>query len=271
MSKTTTSNAASKLGTSAPIPRPHIRLKGDRANRSDQSVETMLEVRDVSKSYKRGKLVVPVLSNVSFRIQHGEFASLVGQSGSGKSTLLNLMGLLDKPDSGEIHLEGKRIDNLGSRATDRIRNSQLGLIFQFYHLLPELTMLENVLVPTMIQQGVIRYWLNRKKHQERAKSLLEMVGLSHRIHHRPRELSGGEMQRTAIARSLMVSPKLLLADEPTGNLDSKNGQEILKILRQLNEEEGVTILMVTHDQQIAKQADSMIRLVEGKVEYTRQK
>jgi lipoprotein-releasing system ATP-binding protein len=140
------------------------------------------------------------------------------------------------------------------------------MIFQFYHLLPELSTLENVLAPMMIGESVLTYWLNRHKHSERAKTLLELVGLSHRLTHTPRELSGGEMQRTAIARALMSNPTLLLADEPTGNLDSDNGQEILKLLRSLNEQEGLTIVMVTHDDTLARQADRIVRLKQGRVE-----
>jgi lipoprotein-releasing system ATP-binding protein len=226
---------------------------------------TLLAAKKLAKSYRKGKVEIPVLRGVDFAVRPGEFVAIVGQSGSGKSTLLHLLGTLDAPDSGEIVFEGNRIDNLPARGRDVLRNRHFGMIFQFYHLLPELTTLENVLAPVMIRLGVLSYLWQRQAHVERAKKLLDMVGLSHRLTHKPRELSGGEMQRTAIARALIAEPKLLLADEPTGNLDQKTGGEILEILKRLNREEGLTILMVTHDQAIARQADRTVRLVEGRV------
>jgi lipoprotein-releasing system ATP-binding protein len=228
--------------------------------------EVVLSARQVYKSYKKGKHVIPVLRGVDFAARQGDFTSIVGQSGSGKSTLLHLLGTLDSPDAGEIHFQGQRIDNLPSRERDAYRNRSFGMIFQFYHLLPECNTLENVLMPMMIGAGVFKYWLGRKEYIERAKHLIELVGLSHRLTHKPRELSGGEMQRTAIARALMAQPQLLLADEPTGNLDQKTGREILEILRTLNHEERLTIVMVTHDLTIASEADQMVRLSEGLVE-----
>ncbi len=225
----------------------------------------ILSARRLEKSYRKGKLVVPVLKGVDFSIREGGFVAVVGQSGCGKSTLLHLLGTLDAPDTGEIHFEGQRIDNLSPRSRDRLRNEHFGMIFQFYHLLPELSTLENVLAPIMIRYGVLSYWRHKKEHAERAKQLLDMVNLGHRLTHKPRELSGGEMQRTAIARALISQPKLLLADEPTGNLDQKTGGEILALLKQLNRDHGLTVVMVTHDQAIAKQADHVVRLVEGKV------
>ncbi|MEC8571790.1 MAG: ATP-binding cassette domain-containing protein, partial [Planctomycetota bacterium] len=160
-------------------------------------------------------------------------------------------------------------DNLKAIKRDRIRNQEVGMIFQFYHLLPELTTLENVLTPKMISTGAFRYLLNRRQYIERARMLLELVGLGHRLNHKPRELSGGEMQRTAIARALISDPTLLLADEPTGNLDSQTGKDIMDLLQRLNRDEGVTIVMVTHDNEIASQADSVVRLVEGRVQKSR--
>jgi lipoprotein-releasing system ATP-binding protein len=179
---------------------------------------------------------------------------------------LYLLGTLDNPGEGEIFFEGNRIDNLPNSARDVLRNKYFGLIFQFYHLLPELTTLENVVMPLMISDGIFKYWWQKKANIDRAKELLELVGLGHRWNHRPSELSGGEMQRAAIARSLITNPKLLLADEPTGNLDGKTGQEILEILRSLNEEQNLTIVMVTHDESIAADADRTIRLKDGLVE-----
>jgi lipoprotein-releasing system ATP-binding protein len=231
-----------------------------------KSGPVLLAARGVHKSYRKGRHVIPVLRGVDFEIREGEFTAVVGQSGSGKSTLLHLLGTLDVPDKGEIHFEGNRIDNLKQVSRDILRNHHFGMIFQFYHLLPELTTLENVLVPRMIAQGVLRYWWSRSRQVQRAKELLELVGLSHRLTHRPRELSGGEMQRAAIARALIAEPRLLLADEPTGNLDSQTGREILAILKRLNREQGLTIVMVTHDNSIAAQAHAIVRLAEGKVE-----
>ena len=176
------------------------------------------------------------------------------------------MGTLDAPDKGEIRFRDRRIDNLAARKRDWLRNEELGMIFQFYHLLPELTTLENVLVPRMVRDGIISYWRNRKAYRKRAEELLDLVGMGHRLTHRPSELSGGEMQRTAIARALISEPSLLLADEPTGNLDAENGGDVLDTLMQLNEDEKLTIVMVTHDDSIAAQADSVIRLKNGLVE-----
>jgi lipoprotein-releasing system ATP-binding protein len=225
----------------------------------------LLSARGLVKSYRKTKVVVPVLKGVDFSVREGGFVAVVGQSGCGKSTLLHLLGTLDAPDAGEIYFEGRRIDHLAPRSRDALRNEQFGMIFQFYHLLPELSTLENVLAPVMIRFGVLSYWRRKKEHIERAKELLDLVGLGHRLTHKPRELSGGEMQRAAIARALIAQPKLLLADEPTGNLDQKTGGEILSLLKKLNRDSGLTIVMVTHDPAIARQADHIVRLVEGKV------
>ncbi len=227
---------------------------------------SLITCRGLTKSYRKGPLEVPVLGGVDLRAERGELLAIIGQSGSGKSTLLHLLGTLDRPDAGEVMFEGNRIDNLPAAGRDIIRNRHIGLIFQFYHLLPELTMLENVLAPAMIRHGLFAYWRQRAKYRRRAEELLELVGLTHRLHHKPRELSGGEMQRTAIARALIAEPKLLLADEPTGNLDRQTGGEILALLRRLNAEQGLSIIMVTHDPHIANQADRTIRLAEGRVE-----
>jgi lipoprotein-releasing system ATP-binding protein len=227
--------------------------------------EQLLVARNLQKSFRKAKITIPVLRGIDFTAHRGQFTAVVGQSGSGKSTLLHVLATLDAPDAGEVHFEGQRIDNLTAIKRDRIRNRSVGMIFQFYHLLPELTTLENVLMPIMISDGIWRYWRNKRTYSERAEKLLDMVGLSHRLAHRPRELSGGEMQRAAIARALIAAPKLLLADEPTGNLDRQNGTEILRILRTLNREENLTIVMVTHDLAIAEQADCTVQLVEGQV------
>lgn len=227
--------------------------------------DTLLAARGLVKSYRKARVEIPVLRHVDFDVARGEFVSVVGQSGSGKSTLLHLLGLLDAPDAGGIWFEGSRADTLSIRQRDRLRNQRLGMIFQFYHLLPELSMLENVLAPLMIRQSTWRYLCQRRQHTARAQELLQLVGLSHRVRHRPRELSGGEMQRTAIARALVNRPDLLLADEPTGNLDQETGREIIELLRSLNGREGLTIVMITHDPLIARQADRTVQLVGGHV------
>jgi lipoprotein-releasing system ATP-binding protein len=223
----------------------------------------------LQKSYRRGKRAIPVLKGVDLEIEAGKFTAIVGKSGSGKSTLLHLLGTLDAPDSGEIFFEGERIDRWSARRKDQFRNHQVGMIFQFYHLLPELTALENVLVPRMIQHGLFGYWRNRGRYRREAADLLDLVGLSHRIRHRPNQLSGGEMQRTAIARALISEPTLLLADEPTGNLDSESGGEVIDTLLALRRQRQITIVMVTHDENIAASADRVVAMVDGVVQVRR--
>jgi lipoprotein-releasing system ATP-binding protein len=225
----------------------------------------ILAAHFVRKSYRKGPLSIPVLQGVELAVRQSEFVSIVGPSGCGKTTLLHLLATLDRPDAGEICFEGNRIDNLPSAGRDILRNRYFGMVFQFYHLLPELSVLENVLMPSMIGQGILGYLANRGANRARACEMLEMVGLGHRLKHKPRELSGGEMQRTAIARALVSRPQVLLADEPTGNLDVHTGEEIMEILRRLNREQNLTIVMVTHDTQIAAEADRTITLVDGRV------
>jgi len=220
----------------------------------------------MEKSYSKGQQPIRVLQGVRFGAKRGEFVSIVGQSGSGKSTLLHLLGLLDQPDVGEILLEGQRVDDLPAHARDELRNRVFGFIFQFYHLLPELTLLENVMAPLMIRHSTIAYWRRRSEFRNLAMDIISKVGLQHRIKHRPRELSGGEMQRAAIARALVVQPRILLADEPTGNLDHRTGQEIMGLLTSLNADDHLTIIMVTHDVALAEQADRCVRLSEGQIE-----
>ncbi|APW59732.1 ABC transporter ATP-binding protein [Paludisphaera borealis] len=218
------------------------------------------------RSYRKGKIEVPVLRGVDFEVGHGEMVAVIGASGSGKSTLLHILGLLDAPDAGGVVLDGKRIDACPERERDALRNRTFGFIFQFYHLLPELTALENVMAPHFISHGLFAYWKHRKQIRRDATELLERVGLGHRLTHYPSELSGGEMQRAAIARALVGRPSVLLADEPTGNLDSTTGHGVLELLRDLNRERGLTMMLVTHDQQIANQADRVVRLAEGRIE-----
>ena len=253
MSKLQTAPWASALSST---PTPPVR----------QPAKEHLGARDLFKSYQKGPVGIPVLQGIDMSVYEGEFLSIVGQSGCGKSTLLHLLGTLDQPAAGEVHFDGHRIDNLPSRSRDLLRNRHFGMIFQFYHLLPELTTLQNVLTPALIGNSTFSYWRNRSAHRRRAKELLELVGLSQRAKHKPRELSGGEMQRAAIARALMLEPRVLLADEPTGNLDRATGKQIMAMLRELNGEQKLTIVMVTHDTWIAEQADRVVSLVEGRIQ-----
>lgn len=238
-----------------------------------QSVNSVLSMQPlqlcataIDKAYMKGEMKVPVLQGVDLCVRKGEFLSIVGQSGSGKSTLLHLLGLLDSPDIGEVCLDGQRIDDLPARTKDQLRNRIFGFIFQSYHLLPELTVLENVLVPAMIRESIWGYLKNRSAYRDRARDILNKVGLNHRLKHRPSELSGGEMQRTAIARALVTNPHVLLADEPTGNLDASTGQEIMDLIGFLNEDQKLTIIMVTHDQMIAKRSSRIVQLKAGRID-----
>ncbi len=225
----------------------------------------MLQAVNIQKTYRRHCVEVRVLNGLNLEVKTGEFLSIVGVSGSGKSTLLHLLGTLDAPDSGEIILDQKRIDNLPARERDLLRNQTFGYIFQFYHLFPELNTLDNVLMPAYIGHSTLGWLKSRAKWRARAEELLKKVGLGHRMTHRPRELSGGEMQRAAVARALLRHPRVLLADEPTGNLDVATGTEIVKLLRDLNKDEGVTIVMVTHNLDIVQATDRMVRMVNGVV------
>ena len=230
----------------------------------------VLQARGIQKSYHKNRIELPVLRGVDLDVYRGQVTALVGRSGSGKSTLMHLLATLDQPDSGEILFEGKRIDNASRVQRDAYRNQQIGIIFQFYHLLPELTAIENVLAPTMIGRSMLSFLSTRKQLRRRAEEVLDRVGLLHRASHKPTEMSGGEMQRAAIARALMNQPSLLLADEPTGNLDSETGRDILKLLMEVNGDEGLTILMITHDDAIAAGADICHRMQDGLLETTKQ-
>ncbi|GAB4127114.1 ABC transporter ATP-binding protein [Thermopirellula anaerolimosa] len=255
-------------------PAPHLRWDDrdslshnplDDPKPASTASEPQLCTTGLTKAYRKAAVEIPVLRGVDLEVHRGEFLAIVGQSGSGKSTLLHLLGLLDRPDDGSIRLAGSRIDDLPPTKRDHFRNRCFGMVFQFYHLLPELTALENVMVPGLIATNPLTGFRRRPQLRRRATELLELMGLSHRLRHRPREMSGGEMQRTAIARALMNRPQILLADEPTGNLDQGTGREILKTLRTLNGIENLTIVMVTHDPTIAAQADRVVRLREGRV------
>jgi len=231
----------------------------------------ILSVRCVHKTYKLGRVKVPVLHGVDLDVQPGEWVTILGASGSGKSTLLHLMGGLDRPDKNDhdpasVRFRDRELTRLSRRALDRFRADDIGFVFQFYHLLPELSVLQNVTVGGMIKHGSIGYRSHRKAIVDRASGLLERFGLSHRLRHRPAELSGGERQRVAIARALINGPSLLLADEPTGNLDLKTGESILDAMVEHRQEAGLTLVMVTHDERIAERADRVIQLVDGCVE-----
>ncbi len=225
----------------------------------------MIVAENLHKTYRRHAEKVRVLDGLNLEVETGEFLSIVGSSGSGKSTLLHLLGTLDRPDDGTVHLDGRRIDNLPSRERDQMRNQVFGFIFQFYHLLPELSTLENVLMPMMVSTSLRNWFGKRREAKRRAAEILDRVGLGHRLKHKPRELSGGEMQRTAIARALVSKPRLLFADEPTGNLDAAAGEEIVRLLRELNQQEGVTIIMVTHNMDLVTATDRVVRMTAGRV------
>jgi putative ABC transport system ATP-binding protein len=220
----------------------------------------ILQVQNVKKSYSMGKVVVPALRGVSFDVEEGEFLAVLGPSGSGKSTLLHIIGCLDRPDEGEILFEGRNVLNLNDDELAELRLRKIGFVFQFFNLLPRLTALENVKIPLVLAG------LPDKEANEKARKLLDLVGLGKRLSHRPSELSGGEQQRVAIARALINNPKLVLADEPTGNLDTKSGWEIVNLMTKLNKEMGQTFIVVTHDPQIAEAADRIIYLKDGLIE-----
>jgi ABC-type lipoprotein export system ATPase subunit len=223
----------------------------------------ILKAENVHKSYRMGATRVNVLKGADLAVHEGEFIAIVGASGSGKSTFLHVLGGLDRPDKGVIHYNGRDLNRVGARELNRFRNDQVGFVFQFYHLLDELTVLENVMLPAMISRSVAGWLAGRRAVRQRAESLMEQMGLKERMKHKPYQLSGGERQRVAIGRALMNQPRLLLADEPTGNLDSATGNGILNILDTLNRA-GQTIVMVTHDERIARKAQRIVTLADGR-------
>ncbi len=225
----------------------------------------MLRAHNLYKSYAMGRASVDVLSGVSLSAKAGEFLVILGSSGSGKSTLLHLLGALDIPDRGDVEFHGKSVFQRTKKSREDYRNREVGFVFQFYHLLPELTVLENVIIPRLIGTPTFKWLSHRREAKKAAHAMLDRVGLSHRVKHRPNELSGGERQRVAIARALINEPTLLLADEPTGNLDEKIGAEILELLTEFNTA-GQTIIMVTHDVRVAVRAHRQVRLTGGKIE-----
>jgi len=219
-------------------------------------VEKLVILKNITKTYKTGKIAYQVLKGINLEVEEKEFLAIMGASGSGKTTLLNIIGLLDKPDSGIYIFDGQEVSKLNKNDLAYIRNRKIGFVFQAFHLVPWATALENVLMP-LLYRGVFK-----KEDEERALQLLTRLGLEKRMNAKPSELSGGEQQRVAIARALITHPKLLLADEPTGNLDSKSSQEVMKIFKELNEE-GLTIIMVTHDPEIAKFAQRIKIIKDG--------
>lgn len=224
------------------------------------SHNVLLEGKGITKHYSIGKKQIEVLHGVDLKVVQGEFLSIVGASGSGKSTLLHILGGLDRADSGQLNVAGENLSNMGSNTLSKFRNRSVGFIFQAYHLFPELDALENVALPGRIARRPI------SDVEEKARDWMAKVGLQKRMDHRPYELSGGEQQRVAIARSLINNPTLLLADEPTGNLDSETGSEIMELLLQLKEECKLTLIMATHDKTIASRTDRTLHLVDGRVE-----
>jgi len=222
------------------------------------ATDNLLVTQNLHKKYRMGSEDLHVLRGVDVSVKRGEWLCILGRSGSGKSTLLHLMGGLDTPDKGHVVFDKEDVFAMSTAARDHFRNTHVGFVFQFYHLLPELTTLENVLMPLMITHGAFSYWRNKRRHLESAQELLEMVGLSHRLKHPPCELSGGEMQRAAIARALVAEPDVLLADEPTGNLDPANKTKVLDILFAFAASQGSTLVAVTHDHDILDRFDRAI-------------
>lgn len=218
----------------------------------------MLLLKDMSKSYKIGNEKVYALRNINFSVDDGEFLAVIGPSGSGKSTLMNIIGCLDVPDSGEYYIDNQNITKLKDNKLAEIRNLKIGFVFQSFNLLPRLTALQNIELP-LVYRG-----LNKKDIEEKAMKAVEMVGLTDRINHKPNEMSGGQQQRTAIARAIAGEPDIILADEPTGNLDSKSGKEIMDILVSLNNK-GKTIILITHDLIMAQYSGRMLRICDGEL------
>ena len=218
----------------------------------------VLEAKNVVKHFTDGKSTVEVIKGLSLKVHAGEFVSIVGSSGSGKSTLLHVLGGLDRPTEGQVWLNGQRFDHMGETERGYLRNQHLGFVYQFHHLLPEFSALENVAMPLMLRAGT-----NYKHSKQQAEYLLERVGLSHRMTHTPGELSGGERQRVALARALVTKPELMLADEPTGNLDRKTAVKIFELLSELRREFNMAMLIVTHDEQLAQAGDRILHMQDG--------
>ncbi len=218
----------------------------------------MIKLENVDKVYRTDRIETLALQNINMDVQQGEFVSIMGPSGCGKSTLLNLIGLLDRPTRGWLALEGVKLNGQGDRKLAGMRNEKLGFIFQSFHLIPDLTVLDNVEIPLLYRR------MSAKERRRLAQEALDRVGLASRIHHFPTQLSGGQQQRVAIARAIVGRPRILLADEPTGNLDSGMGDEVMDIVHKLNKDDGATIVMVTHDDRFARRTDRIVRLFDGR-------
>lgn len=224
----------------------------------------ILRIENLCKNYKEKKNELSIIKDLNWELNEGDFVAVLGKSGSGKSTFLNLIGILDKADEGNIFIEGREINSLKEEERDKVRNQCLGFVFQFHYLLPEFTALENVMLPALATKNE-----GKEKIKERAIKLLEDVELGERINHRPSELSGGEKQRVAIARALINNPKIILADEPTGNLDVETSEVIHKVLKKINEEKKQTIIVVTHSEELASVCKARVYLKKGKLEMSR--
>jgi putative ABC transport system ATP-binding protein len=220
---------------------------------------SLIDARGLTKVYKLGRVEVPALRGVDVAVETGEYVAIMGPSGSGKSTLMHILGCLDSPTAGTFTLDGEDVSALSGRALARVRNRKVGFVFQTFNLMPRLTVEENVALPLKYRGG-----LSRRERRDRARALLTRLGLEHRIGHRPEELSGGERQRVAVARALVGEPAILMADEPTGNLDSKAGGEVLQTLRELHAA-GHTIVMITHDSHVAEEAERIVHLADGRI------
>jgi lipoprotein-releasing system ATP-binding protein len=219
--------------------------------------ETVLEAREIQRHFQQGPVTLEVLHSVNVAIAAGERMSIVGASGSGKTTLLQILGGLDKPSAGHVFVDGKDIHSLGERERGVLRNHALGFVYQFHHLLPEFSALENVAMPLLVRR------MHTGEAKDRAREILKRVGLGERLSHRPHQLSGGERQRAAVARALVTQPKLVLADEPTGNLDGKNAEAVFELMLELNRERGTSLVIVTHDMRIAARMDRALELQNG--------
>ena len=227
-------------------------------------LEPILSAHKVAKSFRMGDSTIEVLKGVDLAVTAGEFIAIEGRSGSGKSTLLHILGALDTSDSGSIEYAGEDIAHIGAGRRAKVRNDQFGFVFQFYHLLPELSVLQNAVLPAMVQYSSLGFLSRRKQLRDRAREVLASLGMEHRLTHRPYQLSGGERQRVAIARALMNNPRVLFADEPTGNLDAETGRQIMHLLEGLHDQ-GQTIIMVTHDRSVARQANRVVVMAEGRL------
>lgn len=224
------------------------------------SLSLAVEIHNLYKTYKLGSIEVEVLKGINLSVEKGEFVSIMGPSGSGKSTLLYLIGGLDKPSSGSIKVNGRELSNMTDRIESLMRRREIGFVFQFYNLIPNLNVEENIMLPILLDGKKIKHY------KDRLEELLSIVGLSNRRHHTPRELSGGQQQRVAIARALINEPDIILADEPIGNLDSKSGTKIMELLRRINREKGKTIIQVTHSREAAEYGNRIINVKDGRVD-----